>query len=73
MVIFGDGRNAQEKSVVWIENGSYCGFGYIDETSQFTQLYDVKDVITKYPDNRDVQFIINSYLSKHPHTQIEKF
>ncbi|MFC0878497.1 exonuclease domain-containing protein [Saccharicrinis sp. FJH2] len=73
MAILGEGRNPEEKSVVWVENGTYLGFGFFDETTQFSQLSDLKDVINTYPDNRDIQQIINSYLRKHKKLQVEKF
>lgn len=73
MAIIGEGRRKDEKSLVWVENGTYLGFGFFDESTQFSQLYDLKDVITTYPDNRDVQHIINAFLRKNKRTQVEKF
>lgn len=73
MAIIDRGRHADEKSVVWVENGTYQGYGYFDNSTQLTQLSELKDVIDKYPDNRDIQQIINAYLRKNKRLQVEKF
>ncbi|GAA4007673.1 exonuclease domain-containing protein [Hymenobacter fastidiosus] len=65
-VIVGQGRRADEKTVVVVENGRYLGFGYVDETFAARKLRDFTDVITRYHDNKDVQQIIRGYLrTKH--------
>ncbi|WP_026464472.1 exonuclease domain-containing protein [Adhaeribacter aquaticus] len=61
-VIIGKGRQANEKTVVVIENNRYLGFGYIDETFSANNLQDFKDAIKFYKDNKDVQQIIRGYL-----------
>ncbi len=64
--IVGQGRNKDEKSVVCVENGSYLGFGYFDETFIASGLDDFKDVIKPFNDNKDTQQIIRGYMrSKH--------
>lgn len=73
MAIIDRGRHADEKSVIWVENGTYQGYGYFDNSTQLTQLSELKDVIDKYPDNRDIQQIINAYLRKNKRLQVEKF
>lgn len=59
------GRNDNEKSVVKIENGKYMGFGYIDTDSIGNNIESLSDSIKMYPDNRDVQQIIRTYLKQH--------
>ena len=56
------GRSEAEKSVVRIENGKYLGFGYINEDLIDKQPDVLNECIQRYPDNRDVQQIIRSYL-----------
>lgn len=59
------GRNDNEKSVIKIENGKYIGFGYIDTEFIGNDLENLSDVIKIYPDNKDVQQIIKTYLKQH--------
>lgn len=65
-IIQDKGRNEEEKSLVWVENGKYIGFGYINTSEiQLNSTEELKCFIQNYPDNRDVQHIIKSYLKKH--------
>ncbi|SHM14216.1 exonuclease domain-containing protein [Hymenobacter psychrotolerans] len=66
-VVLGQGRRADEKTVVLVENGRYMGFGYVDtESFSARRLADFRDVITRYNDNKDAQQIIRQYLrTKH--------
>jgi DNA polymerase III subunit epsilon len=68
--IVGQGREAGEKSVVWIENGTYKGFGFLDESSQVSDFEGFRSVIKLYRHNRDIQKIICGYLKKHPSDKI---
>jgi DNA polymerase III subunit epsilon len=62
MLVIDAGRNEDEKSVVKVEQGKYIGYGY------FTPAFIEEDpdllhhCITKQPDNREVQQIIQRYL-----------
>jgi len=67
------GRNDDEKSVVKIENGKYMGFGYIDTESIGNNIESLSDVIKVYPDNRDIQQIIRTYLKQHSVEMLIKF
>ncbi len=71
--IIDKGRNEDEKSVVKIENGKYIGFGYINSESVGNNLESLSDVIKVYPDNRDVQQIIRTYLKQHSVEMLIKF
>lgn len=65
MVIIDKGRRADEFSVVYIEKGSYCGFGYIDREESIASPQDFRDFITSQEDNRDARMIIANYLKHH--------
>ena len=67
------GRNDDEKSVVKIENGRYIGFGYINTESIGNDLENLSDVIKVYPDNRDVQQIIRTFLKQHSVEMLLKY
>ncbi|WP_245756755.1 3'-5' exonuclease family protein [Flexibacter flexilis] len=59
--ILGAGRQQYEQSVVWVENGVYKGFGFVDTSTGGTH-EDLKNAVKPYADNRDVQQIIRSYM-----------
>ncbi|MFO7829317.1 MAG: GIY-YIG nuclease family protein, partial [Bacteroidales bacterium] len=63
--IIDQGRTGVEKCVVKIENGKYFGFGYIDHDLINNDTEILSDVIKKYPDNKDVQQIIRTYLKQY--------
>jgi DNA polymerase-3 subunit epsilon len=64
--IIENGREKSEKSVVWIENGSYKGYGFIPyfmfkkSTEQWKRFIDLR------PEDRDARTILRYYLRKHP-------
>ncbi len=60
--IIGKGRNMNESSIVWIENGKYLGFGFYDDHSEILHSSQLKDFIKLYPDNQDIQRILHSFL-----------
>lgn len=57
------GRDRDEFSAIWIQNGAYKGFGFFSHDVHDPQL--IKEGITQAMDNRDVIMIIKSYLSRH--------
>ncbi|MCC5931983.1 MAG: GIY-YIG nuclease family protein [Cyclobacteriaceae bacterium] len=61
-VIKGKGRNAGEKSVVWVEDGAFRGFGFIPDDAQMDNQDSWKDYVQSYPDNADIQNILAMYL-----------
>lgn len=71
--IIDTGRNEGEKSVVKVENGRYIGFGYIDTEFIGNDIENLSDVIKVYPDNKDVQQIIRTYLKQHSVEMLIKF
>ncbi|MBX0334979.1 GIY-YIG nuclease family protein [Pontibacter sp. HSC-14F20] len=65
-VIVGKGRELGEKSVVVVEQGTYLGFGFVDEYFSASSLSDFKSEIKRYNDNKDVQQIIRGHMrGKH--------
>ena len=65
LVITENGRNDKEVGFVLILNGIYQGFGYVDKNLEFKSLEDYLAHIKPQKDNRDVQRILNAYLSKN--------
>jgi DNA polymerase-3 subunit epsilon len=68
--IIGKGRNAEESTVVWIENGIYKGFGFFDNSMNINDPWSLKNCIKSYPDNQDIQRIIQVYLRRDRQYQI---
>ncbi len=64
------GRNADEASIVRVKNGKYLGYGYVSTSEPITNTDYLGDFIKTYPDNREVQQIIKSYLRNHPNIRI---
>lgn len=60
------GREKSEKSVVWIENGSYRGFGFVPffifkkSTEQWKRFIDLR------PEDKDTRTILRYFLRKYP-------
>jgi DNA polymerase-3 subunit epsilon len=64
--LLGKGRSECETSLVWVENGKYRGFGFVDNTIQESELDGLIQSVKPYADNQDVQRIISTYLNSHP-------
>lgn len=73
-LVIDKGRHDGEKSIVGMENGKYLGFGYIDfELNGNLNVNDLKSSIKCYPDNRDIQQILRSYLKNNKAAKILEF
>lgn len=62
VAILGQGRKAEEKSLVLVENGSYLGFGFMPKEEGVGSLESARNFIKLSKDNRVVQNLVNSYL-----------
>jgi len=71
--IVDSGKDQDEKAVIKIENGKYIGFGYIGTDYIKDNIEYLSDVIKIYPDNKDVQQIIRSYLKHHSVEKLIQF
>jgi DNA polymerase-3 subunit epsilon len=56
------GRNRQESSLVLVQDGKYKGYGYMDQSTQYTNLEDLKSNITSCTYYPDADAIIRGYL-----------
>lgn len=63
-VVKGKGREDNESSVVWVEEGAFRGFGYIPNDDSLENIHSWKDYIQNLPDNADIQKILSMYLRK---------
>ncbi len=72
MLILDRGRNGDERSVVYIENGIFKGYGYYNLNHQINKPEILKTIIKPMKNNRDAQYIIQSYLRKKKNLKIVK-
>ncbi len=56
------GREATERSVILIENGTVKGYGFVNLQIQFTDPAILKNIITTIPADPDARHIVQSYL-----------
>ncbi len=61
VIIIDKGRDDEEGSAILIENGKYCGFGWFNKSENSVTTDQLRDCITPYPDNRDIQQIIRQF------------
>ena len=60
------GRNHNEKSCVWVEDGNFYGMGYIDNVADIYSLDDIKDCLTRYVSTHYIMQLIISFICKYP-------
>ncbi|WP_299150750.1 exonuclease domain-containing protein [uncultured Dokdonia sp.] len=61
MIITERGRKSNERSFIYIENGTFKGTGFYDRTVDIKNLDFLASVIEPMTDNRDAKHIIQSY------------
>jgi len=73
MAIIDKGRNEDEISVVLVENNVFAGFGWMNSDESIINPEQIRDRITRYHDNRDVQQIIKGFLNSGKAHKIIRF
>jgi DNA polymerase-3 subunit epsilon len=68
--ILDKGRNNSEKAIIRIKGGKYIGYGYLSNEYAYTSTSEWDELIKSYPDNRDIQQIIRSFIRNHPGVKI---
>jgi len=64
--IIDKGRNPDERSCIWVENGHFYGMGYITSDVGFTHAAGVKDYVTPYRSNQYIMQLITTFAKKNP-------
>jgi DNA polymerase-3 subunit epsilon len=65
-IVIDKGRTQGEKSVIYVENGKYLGHGFIDfKYNGAMGIEMLKDCIRPFPDHRDVQQILKSFIKRN--------
>ncbi len=70
LVIVDKGREIDERSAVYIENGVFKGLGFFNLNYQINTVEVLQSLITPMENNRDVQHILKSYLRKNKKLKI---
>jgi DNA polymerase-3 subunit epsilon len=70
MLIEGQGRNKNEKSVVVIKDGVYKGFGFVSKQKKITNEQDFSKELQPQKDNRDIQRILRQYFRQQEKIEI---
>ncbi len=73
MVLIDRGRSISEHSAVLIENGNYKGYCFYDLNYQIHKIDILKNIIVPMENNRDVKYIIQSYMRKSKSLKIITF
>jgi DNA polymerase-3 subunit epsilon len=61
--IIGQGRNSEEQSLILVDKGSYCGFGFLNKNISITDFESARTYIRSGLETPTVQNLINSYLT----------
>ena len=60
------GRNPQERSCIWVENGRFYGMGYLHEDNQLHDQEDIRQSLKRYPGNDYMMHLIRQFTERHP-------
>lgn len=60
------GRNREEKAFIYIENGVYKGYGFLDTDSQVDNIEHILDIIIPQKHNVEIQHVLNANMQKVP-------
>jgi len=71
--ILDKGRNKGERSMVWIENGTYKGYGFAPFHFNGKEPVDWKRYIAPQNENRDINTILNLFLRKDASLRIVEY
>lgn len=64
------GRQLDERSAVWVENGVLRGFAYFNLNFQISNIDVLSSLITPLKHNKDAQHIIQSYMRRHKRLKV---
>ena len=72
MILIDYGRDLDERSAIWIENGVFRGYAYFNLNFQIHTASVLKSILTPMEHNKDAQHIIQSYMRRHKRLKIIK-
>lgn len=62
--LVGKGRSVNESSLVYVEDGKYLGYAFLDKDESLISPSEIRDRVERFPDTADVQSIIKQFLEK---------
>lgn len=62
--IIDKGRTAEERSCIWVEKGHFYGMGYLNPDVAISDLFEVKDHLTRYQSNQYFMQVITAFALK---------
>jgi DNA polymerase-3 subunit epsilon len=71
--IIGRGRNSEEQSLILVDKGAYCGFGFFDKNVSITDLESARTFVRSSVETPTVQNLINSYLTNPRGAEVVMF
>ncbi len=66
-----EGLTNSQKLCLLIENGSFWGMGYLEETENIEKINELKEKLTPYADNDFIRNSIYAYVSANPQKKVE--
>ncbi len=73
LAIIGQGRDAGERSLVLVENGTYIGHGFIDYDLPAASFHQLKNHIKFHPEHQETRRILRAHLQKAGQDEILRF
>ncbi len=70
MVIIDRGRDIDERSVIYVENGVFRGIGFFNLNYQINTKEVLESIITPMENNRDTQHVIQSYMRRNKRLKV---
>ena len=71
--IIGRGRHLNEQSLILVDKGNYCGFGFFDKDVSITDFESARTFVRVSHETPTVQNLINSYLSNPRGSEVVVF
>lgn len=72
-IVLDKGRSKTEKSIVWVENGSYVGFGYIPFQAWKMKTERWTEFLERHHEDKDDRAIISLFLRKNSDSILRTF
>lgn len=73
VAIIGKGRNVEEQSIVLVDKGCFCGFGYFTKDVSISDFETARNLVKIGVETPTVQNLINSYLTNPRGAQLLMF
>ena len=70
LLLIDKGRNLDERSAVWVENGVLRGFAYFNLNFQISNIDVLSSLVTPLEHNKDAQHILQSYMRRHKRLKV---